>query len=361
LKKTKMMNLLKQNSILLVLFSFMFLNGSVVFASEQTKETLNVNNNVAESTIPENVTLYPNPMEEDFEISSEESAQRKWEHAMPFMAQDVIDMGFELPFPYGVAVIYAKVRQDLTLKNLEIGANNNGLTPIEFVSFSDAQALNDTVQIKADMWLFPFMNVYAVVGAITGDADLDFTIDGNGLIEQSGIDCSKIINRPICKKLQDNNLRVSLGNGTGDINGEGPEYSGYNVGIGTILAAGYKDWFIALPITYVYSYIDILDSTVETLNFAPRVGKTMDLSNDGSLSIFVGAGYLDVDMDLTGVINVNSGDLDTIEYKIHQENTDKWNALAGFNWDVTKHWSFNLEAGFWGSRENIIAGMTYRY
>ena len=361
MKKRGMMHLSRLNNILLATVSFIFLNGSVVLASDQAEETLNGNNSVAGSTIPENVTLYPNATEEDFEISSEESTQRKWEHALPFMAQEVIDMGFELPFPYGVAVIYAKVRQDLTLKNLEVGTNNNGLTPIEFVSFSDAQALNDTVQIKADMWLFPFMNIYAVVGAINGDADLDFTIDGNGLIEQSGIDCSKIINQPICRKLANNHLTVSLGNGTGDINGESTKYSGYNVGIGTILAAGYKDWFIALPITYVYSNIDVLDSTVETLNFSPRIGKTMDLADKGTLSLFVGAGYLDVDMDLTGVINVNSGDLDTIEYKIHQENTDKWNALAGVNWDVTKHWSFNLEAGFWGSRENIIAGMTYRY
>lgn len=356
-----MIHLSRLNSILLVGFLLIFLNGSDLLASEPREDILKDHNSMAGSTIYENKSLYPNAMEEDFEISSKESTERQWEYAMPFMAQEVIDMGFELPFPYGVAVIYAKVRQDLTLKDLEVGANGNGLKPIEFVSFSDAEALNDSVQIKADMWLFPFMNIYAVVGAINGDANLDFTIDGNGIIEQSGIDCSKIINRPICQKLENNHLTISLGNGTGDINGESTKYSGYNVGIGTILAAGYKDWFIAMPITYVYSNIDVLDSTVETLNFSPRIGKTIDLADTGTLSLFVGAGYLDVDMELTGAIDVGMGDLDSIEYKIHQENSDKWNALAGVNWEPTKHWSFNLEAGFWGSRENIIMGLTYRY
>ena len=357
-----MMNLPRQNSILLVLFAMIFFGASVINASEnQNRPLIDGMAKIKSKFSTNNQRLYPNATEENFEISTEESEKRKWEYAMPFMAQEVIDMGFDLPFPYGVAVIYAKVRQDLTLKDLEVGANNKGLKATPFVSFSDAQALNDSVQVKADMWLFPFMNVYAVAGGIKGDAKLDFVIDGNDLITQSGIDCSKPINRRICRKLKDDNLRVSLGNGTGEINAESSEYTGYNVGIGTILAAGYKDWFIALPLTYIYSNMDVLDSNIETINFSPRIGKTMKLSDEGTLSLFIGGGYLDVEMDLTGTIDIYSGDLDTIEYKIHQENTDKWNALAGFNWEPNKHWSINLEAGFLGSRENIIMGMTYRY
>ena len=345
-----------------VVFALLFLSVSSVYASENKNRPEKESIAEIKSKTENNRSLYPNAMEEDFEISVEESENRKWDYAMPFMAQDVIDMGFDLPFPYGVAAIYANVRQELTLKDLEVGANNQGLTATPFVSFSDSQALNDSVQAKADMWLFPFMNVYAVVGGIKGDAKLDFIIDGNDLIRQSGIDCNKPINRRICRQMKDDNLRVSLGNGTGAINGESSEYTGYNVGIGTILAAGYKDWFIALPLTYVYSNIDVLESEIETISFSPRIGKTIKLSDEGTLSLFAGAGYLDVDMYLTGVIDIDSkSDLKTIEYRIHQENTDKWNALAGFNWETSKHWSVNLEAGFWGSRENIIMGMTYRY
>ena len=356
---------MKRNSIIFALCSFIFLSGIDALAAEEKKETLKKtlkeHRIAGYAAIKKKMPWYPNTTEENFEIIPEESEQKQWEYAMPLMAQKVIDMGFDLPLPYGTAVIYTKIQQEITLTDLEVGANGNGLIPTPFVSFSDASALNDTVQVKADMWLFPFMNVFAVMGGIKGDAKLDFTIDGNGVLDQAGIDCTKPINRPLCRKFQDNLVTISLGNGTGDINGESTKYSGYNVGIGTILAAGYKGWFIAIPITYVYSDIDVIDSKVETLSISPRIGKTMDMGDIGTFSVFVGGGYLDVDMDLTGTIYMGMGDLDTIEYKIHQKNTDKWNALAGFNWEVTKHWSVNLEAGFLGSRENIFVGMTYRH
>jgi hypothetical protein len=35
--------------------------------------------------------------------------------------------------------------------------------------------------------------------------------------------------------------------------------------------------------------------------------------------------------------------------------------LLGFNWEMNRNWSVMLEAGFGGSRENFIAGATYRF
>jgi len=314
-----------------------------------------------ELTVQESQTSYPNAFANDTNISDYE--KRVWEHKMPFMAQDVIDLGFDLPLPYGVSIIYAKIRQDLVLEDLKVGLNGEGATAVNFVNFHNSEALNDSVQLKADMWLFPFMNVYAVAGAIKGDAKINFTIDGDDYISQKGLDCSGFLKPPGCA-LAGRDLTVSLGAGSGDINGDSVSYDGYNVGLGTVLAGGYKEWFGALPITYVYSNIDIIDTTVETLTLSPRIGKTINLKGGGTFSPFVGATYLDVDMMLAGSISVPSGEIDkvdTIEYEIRQKNADKWNAMAGFNWDITKHWSWNFEAGFLGSRENIITGMTYRY
>jgi hypothetical protein len=39
----------------------------------------------------------------------------------------------------------------------------------------------------------------------------------------------------------------------------------------------------------------------------------------------------------------------------------KWNQRLGTDWDVSKHWSVVVEAGVGGSRENLIAGFTYRW
>jgi len=48
-------------------------------------------------------------------------------------------------------------------------------------------------------------------------------------------------------------------------------------------------------------------------------------------------------------------------YSAISQRKDRWNYLLGFNWDLNKSWSVMAEAGFGESRENFIAGVTYRY
>lgn len=54
-------------------------------------------------------------------------------------------------------------------------------------------------------------------------------------------------------------------------------------------------------------------------------------------------------------------DMTTIDFKLRQRNKDQWNYLVGANWDVSGSWSVMVEAGVGGSRENFIAGLTYRW
>ncbi len=55
------------------------------------------------------------------------------------------------------------------------------------------------------------------------------------------------------------------------------------------------------------------------------------------------------------------GDVTTLAFHIDQRNKDRWNYLLGFNWYLNKNWSVMAEAGFGGSRENVIGGLTYRF
>jgi hypothetical protein len=50
-----------------------------------------------------------------------------------------------------------------------------------------------------------------------------------------------------------------------------------------------------------------------------------------------------------------------LSFRISQRNKDRWNGLLGFNGEMNKVWSVMAEAGFGGSRENLIAGVTYRF
>ena len=67
------------------------------------------------------------------------------------------------------------------------------------------------------------------------------------------------------------------------------------------------DCFVVLPITYVVSGINIIHSRVETLTITPRLGKTFNFQEKGRLSVFIGATYLGVNIELTGSMPISGG------------------------------------------------------
>jgi len=93
-----------------------------------------------------------------------EDAPRVWDHKLPFMAQKVVDMGYDLPLPYGIGITYAKVDQDQLVDNLQVGINGRETEPFEFVTFTNASSDSDSLQLKLDAWIFPFLNVYGLLG-----------------------------------------------------------------------------------------------------------------------------------------------------------------------------------------------------
>jgi len=272
-----------------------------------------------------------------------------WQRKLPFLAQQVVDLGFELPNPYGVALIGASIRQDLILDNLTIGINGPPDREIEFVDFGTPSVENTAQQLKLDAWILPFLNVYGTVGVFDGDATISLKIEGSDLFPQL---CAITPNTPVCVRTYSAVAR--------------PRYEGTNVAVGINLAMGWDRFFVALPVTYAWTDVDIIPNTVTALNITPRIGMTGDMGDRGTVAVFVGATYLRAEVDIAGEIDLDtpggpSGDVTTLAFRISQRNKDRWNYLLGFNWDLNKNWSVMAEAGFGGSRENFIGGLTYRF
>jgi hypothetical protein len=287
----------------------------------------------------------------DIEDGREETEHRWWDHKMPFLAQKVIDKGYDLPLPYGLKASYVNVEQDQLLDNLWVGIGDSGLVPIDFVEFENAQSINDTYQAIFDTWLFPFMNVFAIFGKIDGHAPLDVIVDGNGWLEALGIDCSKPGNLVPCGLLQDKELLLPID----------AKFEGNNYGIGVNFAAGWNGFFFTLPITYVYADMDDSDTDGASLQASPRLGYVFNLKNKGNLGLYVGGSYLNVDLTVSGTVTVPSTDFQ-IDYQMDQKNKDEWAAIVGANWDINKHWSIQAEYnGFVGSRETWMGSVTWRF
>ena len=89
---------------------------------------------------------------------------RKWARGLPFLAQKVIDLGYDLPLPYGIGLTFSRVKSFNALTDIKVGLNGNPKEPFPFVTFKDSPSDTDTWQGKLDAWLFPFLNVFGVYG-----------------------------------------------------------------------------------------------------------------------------------------------------------------------------------------------------
>lgn len=281
-----------------------------------------------------------------------EDAPRVWEHKFPFLAQKVIDKGYDLPLPYGVGFTYANVDQLQLLDELQVGINGSDIVPFDFVSFENARSVSNSYSLKADTWVLPFMNVYVMLGKLDGHADIDIDLDGNGMLEQLDITCEGLPPSPLCPLLEDKTFTLPLIRAN---------FDGTTYGIGATFAAGWKGWFVALPFNFTYA--DMTGSETDGINYTvtPRFGKTFNLGRNGNLSLFVGGNYLNSDLSIDGTAETPDGLL-SFDYIIDQKNKDKWNALLGFNWDINRRLSWSAEYdGFIGSRDAFITSINWRF
>ena len=288
----------------------------------------------------------------DIDDGRESAEQPRWDRKLPFLAQDVIDLGYELPRPYGVKLLYTNVDQAQVLDGLKVGFSGSEKQPFEFVDFQNARSDSDSWQVIGDLWLFPFMNLFAYVGDVDGRAPMDVILDGNGILEHLEINCSLPGNLVPCNLLEGRDFTLPIN----------ASYTGINYGLGFNLAGGWKGFFFTLPVSF--SWVDMDTTTVEgdaVISASPRAGRVFKLGSNGNLALYVGASYLDSDLTGTGSLPIGDTGI-TIDYDIDQSNRDKWAGVLGANWDLNDRWSIHLEYnGFIGSRDSLIASLGWRY
>lgn len=276
---------------------------------------------------------------------------KEWERILPFYGQKVIDLGYDLPLPIGISLIYSDTFQSMEISDLEIGFNGGDKTPMTFVGFGDNSSDSKSPQLKVDAWVLPFMNVFVSVGQVSGDATVHFGFDGDQFIEQSGLDCRKPINKPLCDRLEGNQsvpIRVDV------------DFSGVSYTLGTVLAGGWNDYFVAIPLNVTYADMSSSDTYGLVYSTSPRFGKTFKLSPERNIAVYTGASYLDSSLTIAGTHYFPDGA--NVDYKIKQDNTTKWAGIVGANLNINRYWSLGVEyTGFVGDREQFIMNFNRRF
>jgi hypothetical protein len=228
----------------------------------------------------------------------------------------------DLPRPWGIGLDFYTMDQDYSIDYLEFELPIPGVT---LGDPDDIKATNEVMHfdLKADVWLLPFLNVFGLVGRVDTDTLVDFS------------------------QAEITGLPFSLGTLPFS-------FDGTVLGGGFTLAYGTERWFASATTTWTETDISgDIDSSVSSFTVQPRVGLVR-----GNWTAWAGAMYLDVDENHTGTIELPYiGDVD---FDIDLVTTDSWNYAIGVGHYFSDRASLTFEVGF-GNREHTLFNFNYRF
>ncbi len=91
--------------------------------------------------------------------------QVDYKYIFPILGQKTYKAGFDIPYPVGIMTNNLWMNQGLLIDNFELGFNDSPLVPAEgLIGFGDNSNTSYSVNIRPDVWVFPFLNVYGLFG-----------------------------------------------------------------------------------------------------------------------------------------------------------------------------------------------------
>lgn len=102
---------------------------------------------------------------------------------LPLMADEARKRGVTLPLPFGVGAVYYHLDRAIEVTDVRVG--RDGAPPASVSDFAQlsSSARVDNVNAKVDVWLLPFLNVYAIVGYIWNESDTRIDVALPPLVE----------------------------------------------------------------------------------------------------------------------------------------------------------------------------------
>jgi opacity protein-like surface antigen len=326
-------------------------------------------------------------------------------YALPIWGDKATALGFDLPYSAGLSVNYLTQESELVINNIMVGFNGGPQIDIdEIIRIDEALAQASAINVRPDVWVFPFLNVYGILGKVSSSTKI-----GAGIFLP---DTSNVWNEV-----------ASFGTTA--------KFNGTVMGLGITPTMGVGGGWIALDMNFAWTDVDALDKPVKTFVFGPRFGKTFKFKRpqhqialwaggfrvkfssetSGSLpliDLFPGADIqgkvdgaimnveekqMNVDEWWSGltpieqanpvnkakyetanrVLNtagellngidgaLNDGNTATVDYSLDKSLKDAWNFIIGTQYQLNKKWMIRAEYGFLGSRTQFLTSLQYRF
>jgi len=278
-----------------------------------------------------------------------EGSREEYSRKLPLGAQAAIDRGAILPRPWGISFSYIDNSQGQNIENLSV-ALGKGMAPplgsdlvdIPFVTIENAESNTRTRQIRADVWVLPFLNVFGGLGKVDGTVPLDVVVDLN----ETGL-CPPIVT---C-----NTVSASFDAGV-DTN---------TATIGLTGAYGWDNWFVTGSASLTDSFGGNTEDAVRSVSVSGRVGRRWAFGPGHIVSPFIGVSYLDIDQIVEGTTRLRNafpdGDDLAVRYKAKISNKAKWSGVIGLNLGFIQGVSLAGEFNLNPDSNRFVFSSTYRF
>jgi hypothetical protein len=326
-------------------------------------------------------------------------------YSLPIWGAKATAAGYELPYSAGFSINYFSQVSDIIIENLNVGFNNGPMYNIDgLVRFDKATATASAVNVRPDIWLFPFLNVYGILGKTNASTDVGF---GLWIPDSTNTD-QKVFSA-----------------------GSKVDFQATTFGIGITPTIGVGGGFLALDMNVAWTDVPQLARPAQTFVFGPRLGKNFKLKKpQQSVAVWVGGFRVHMNSETSGSValadvfppgtlggNIETGfekvgnaqqqvdawwagltpsqqanpinqakynranqaldragefliaaenavntiETSTVQYSMDKRPKDPWNFIIGSQFQINKHLMIRAEYGFTGSRTQFMTGLQYRF
>jgi hypothetical protein len=225
-----------------------------------------------------------------------------------------------LPLPFGVSLAAGWMNGvvPLTDAKLSIAGLRLPQSVLTATSVTSSTALQ---AIRADLWLFPFLNVYGLAGRLSGEAR-DLTLQLNGPLPLPVV-LPRIV--PV----------------------EGSAF-----GVGLAPAIGYRGVFAAYDVNWVWMNADVLEEPSRVLTQTPRVGFSAG-DERVRVAVFAGRSHQSYAGRQRGSMRLAGGV--QLGWDAIAQPEAAWNTVLGGQLTVARHFTIDVEQGLGKRRHTLIA------
>lgn len=305
----------------------------------------------------------------------------EYNYVLPILGQGAYKRGFDIPYPMGIMGNFMWMKQGIVIDNLQLGLQSQNqnipLTSVDFIEFGENTNTSYTVNVRPDVWIFPFLNVYGIFGYGNSRTEVNLVtpVQLQSVVEQS----------------------IST------------------AGVGAMTAFGIGPVWISVDANFTWNKPELLDKAVNVNVLGIRLGHTFTFKNrpDRNIAIWVGAMRASMSSKTSGAVGLGSalpsetwarrdeivenywawyGELNPINpidkkkidvadeiltpivdrldaadgnsvilYGMDKQVKEMWNGLIGMQFQLNKKWMVRSEAGLIGDRKSFLLSVNYRF